>query len=65
MSISATLWGTILLVSSQITSFAYPEADMLGQMGLARSKDMKNMVKFGITVAIACVIYVIIRAFFG
>lgn len=65
LSISATLWGTILLVSSQITSFAYPEADMLGQMGLARSKDMKNMVKFGITVAIACVVYVVIRAFFG
>jgi H+/gluconate symporter-like permease len=65
LGVSATLWGTILLVSSQITSFAYPEADMLGQMGLARSKDMKSMVKFGITVAIACVIYVMIRAFFG
>lgn len=65
LGISGTLWATILLVSSQITSFAYPEADMLGQMGLARSKDIKNMVKFGITVAIACVVYVIIRGFFG
>ncbi|WP_101696911.1 GntT/GntP/DsdX family permease [Clostridium minihomine] len=65
LGVSATLWGTILLVASQITSFAYPEADMLGQMGLARSKDMKNMVKFGVTVAICCIIYVFIRSLFG
>ena len=65
LGMSTTLWATIMLVGSQITSFAYPEADMLGQMGLARSKDMKNMVKFGVTMTICCVIYVLIRSFFG
>lgn len=65
IGMSATLWGTILLVGSQITSFAYPEADMLGQMGLARSKDLKNMVKFGVSITIVTVIYVGIRAIFG
>ncbi|NMB27901.1 MAG: TRAP transporter large permease subunit [Tissierellia bacterium] len=65
LGISSTLWGMILLVGSQITSFAYPEADMLGQMGLARSKDLKNMVKFGITVTVATILLVFIRSFFG
>lgn len=65
LGMSATLWGTIMLVGSQITSFAYPEADMLGQMGLARSKDLKNMVKFGVAMTIACLIYVLVRSFFG
>ncbi|MBZ2174183.1 hypothetical protein K8M07_02870 [Schnuerera sp. xch1] len=65
LGISTTLWALILLVGSQITSFAYPEADMLGQMGLARSKDLKNMVKFGITLTIATVILVLIRSIFS
>lgn len=65
IGISTTLWAMTLLVGSQITSFAYPEADMLGQMGLARSKDLKNMVKFGITLTISTIILVVIRSFFG
>ena len=65
IGMSTGLWATILLVGSQITSFAYPEADMMGQMGLARSKDLKNMVKFGVTITAVTVIYVGIRAMFG
>jgi hypothetical protein len=65
MGVTPSLWALILLVSGQITSFAYPEADMMGQMGLARSKDMKNLVKFGITVTICSTILVVIRSFFG
>nr|WP_312576547.1 Na+/H+ antiporter NhaC family protein [Sedimentibacter sp.] len=65
LNMSSTLWGMVLLVGSQITSFAYPEADMLGQMGLARSKDMKNMVKFGVTITVCTLLLVVIRAFFG
>lgn len=65
LGMSTTLWATIMLVGSQITSFAYPEADMLGQMGLARSKDMKNMVKFGVTMTVCCLAYVLVRSFFG
>lgn len=65
LGISTGLWAMILLIGSQITSFAYPEADMLGQMGLARSKDLKNMVKFGVTVVIFNILLVFIRSFFG
>lgn len=65
LQIPATLWALILLVAGQITSFAYPEADMLGQMGLARSKDMKNLVKYGITVTVASIILVVVMSFFA
>lgn len=64
LSISPSLWALILLVAGQITSFAYPEADMIGQMGLARSKDMKNLVKYGIIVTIGSVILVVIKSCF-
>jgi len=63
VGISMGLWALILLVGSQITSFAYPEADMLGQMGLARSKDLKSMVKLGITIVAVNIAAVIIAVF--
>ncbi len=65
LGVSSGLWAMILLIGSQITSFAYPEADMLGQMGLARSKDLKNMVKLGVVVVVANLILVLIRSFIG
>ena len=64
LNVSPSLWALILLVAGQITSFAYPEADMIGQMGLARSKDMKNLVKYGIIVTIGSVILVVIKSCF-
>ena len=39
------LWGMIVLIGSQITSYAYPGIDMIGQMGLARSNNVKAMLK--------------------
>ena len=65
LSISPSLWAIILLVSGQITSFAYPEADMIGQMGLARSKDIKNLVKYGVIVTVCSVILVIVMSLFA
>lgn len=65
LGVSSSLWALILLVAGQITSFAYPEADMIGQMGLARSKDMKNLVTYGIIVTICSIILVVVRSFFG
>jgi len=65
MGISMTLWALILLVSGQITSFAYPEADMIGQMGLARSKDVKTMVKYGLTVVLFATILVLVMSIFN
>lgn len=64
LGITPSLWALILLVSGQITSFAYPEADMMGQLGLARSKDVKNLVKFGITVTVCATFLVIVRSVF-
>ncbi|HKM01406.1 MAG TPA: Na+/H+ antiporter NhaC family protein [Sedimentibacter sp.] len=63
LNITPSFWALILLVSGQITSFAYPEADMIGQMGLARSKDMKNLVKFGVTVTVCSIILVVAISF--
>ena len=45
MGISMQLWVLIVLVGHQITSFAYPGLDMIGQMGLAHAKDVKPMLK--------------------
>lgn len=59
-----TLWAIVLLVGSQITSFAYPTGDMVGQMGLARSKDLKSLVKNGIIITIISLLYVAAFAFF-
>ncbi|HHW54576.1 MAG: Na+/H+ antiporter NhaC family protein [bacterium] len=58
------LWAAILLIGSQMTSFAYPGADMLGQMGLARSKDIKSMVKLGLTIVAATIAYVLVYSLF-
>ena len=45
LGVSMELWAAIVLVGSQITSFAYPGADMIGQMGLAHASDIKPMMK--------------------
>ncbi|KAJ50985.1 H+/gluconate symporter-like permease [Clostridium tetanomorphum] len=58
-----TLWAIVLLVGSQITFFAYPTGDMVGQMGLARSKDLKSMVKNGLVITVLNLLYVAIVAF--
>lgn len=62
INLPMTIWGTVLLIGSQITSFAYPTGDMIGQMGLAHSKDLKSMIKNGIFVTIVMIIYIIVRA---
>lgn len=58
------LWALVLLVGSQITFFAYPTGDMVGQMGLARSKDLKSMIKNGLLITFLTCMFVIIRALF-
>ena len=63
LRVSLGLWALILLISGQITSFAYPEADMIGQMGLARSKDVKSLVKYGLTVVAFSLVLVVIMSF--
>lgn len=62
LSIPTGLWAAILLVGSQMTSFAYPGSSMLGQMGLARSKDIKTMVQQGLVLVAATIVYVVVYA---
>lgn len=62
LGLPAELWSLVLLVGSQITFFAYPTGDMVGQMGLARSKDLKSMIKNGLIITALSIIYVVIRA---
>ncbi len=63
MSIPMGLWALVLLVGSQITSFAYPTGDMVGQMGLARSSSLKPMLKNGMMISIFTILYVVLRGF--
>lgn len=65
VGVSMGLWAAILLVGSQITSFAYPGGDMIGQMGLARSKDVKSMMLLGYTIIPLTLLVVIAMAWLG
>jgi hypothetical protein len=48
LGLSASAWVAVLLVSSQLDWFGpFPNADMIGQMGLARSKDLRRMMYNG------------------
>lgn len=62
LSMDMRLWAMVLLVGSQLTSFAYPGVDMLGEMGLARSNDIKSMLKLGYAIIIMILIVIIIAS---
>jgi TRAP-type C4-dicarboxylate transport system permease large subunit len=64
INLPMVIWGTVLLIGSQITSFAYPTGDMIGQMGIARSKDIKSMIRNGVSITIVMIVYMFIRALF-
>lgn len=62
LSMDLRLWAMVLLVGSQLTSFAYPGVDMLGEMGLARSNDIKSMLKLGYAIIVMILLVVIIAS---
>lgn len=62
LNVPMTLWVAVLLIGSQMTSFAVPEGDMQGQMGLARSDDLKAVLCNGWLIVLFTVIYVVVRA---
>lgn len=41
LNIAMPIWGMVVLVGCQVTFFVTPTVDMVGQMGLARSKNIK------------------------
>jgi len=59
------LWALALIAASRITSVIYPAGNMIGQMGLAHSDDVKSMLKVGWTVAGVVMAFISIYAFFG
>lgn len=62
LGIGLPLYTTVLLLGSQITSFAYPGADMMAEMGLARSNHIQSMIINGLVVTVSMLLYVTIRA---
>ncbi len=60
--IPMTVWAIVLLIGSQMTSFAFPEGDMQGQMGLARSDDLISVLQNGWLIVFFTTIYAVVRA---
>ncbi len=61
LNIPMGIWAAVLLIGSQMTSFAIPEGDMQGQMGLARSNDLKAMLCNGWIIVFFTIVYVVVR----
>lgn len=62
LAVQMDIWALVVLVGCQITFFVTPTVDMVGNMGLARSKDIKAMLKNGWFITIVTFVYVLIRA---
>lgn len=60
--IPTSIYIMVLIVGSQMTELLYPIGDTLGAMGIARSRDLKSMVIFGIVVTIVVVLFVVLRS---
>ena len=65
LGVPLPLFLTMLLIGSQITSFAYPGADMVTEMGLARSEHLKSLIINGWVVTGVMIVYVFIRTLMG
>lgn len=60
-----TVWATAILAATRITGSVYPTANLAGQMGIARSTNMKDALKICWFGAAALWVWVIIWAFVG
>lgn len=64
--LSMNVWALVILIGSQMTSFAYPGLDMITAMGTARSSDMESLCKHGWiitgTVLVICLIFSVLFA---
>lgn len=65
MGVAMPLYYTMLIIGSQITSFAYPGADMMTEMGLARSTHLKSMIVNGWVITGVMIVYLLVRAIIG
>ncbi|MCC2625166.1 MAG: permease [Burkholderiales bacterium] len=60
MQLSMTTFAFSILLATRITNFAYPGANMFAAMGFAESKNIKAMIKNGLTVTMVQVIFLVI-----
>ncbi len=65
LGVGLPLYISMLLIGSQITSFAYPGADMMTEMGLARSNHLKSLIINGWVVTAVMIVYMLIRSLLG
>lgn len=65
LNLPMEMWTIALIAASRITTSVYPTANMVGQMGLARSKNIKAMLYGGWAVSISAFIYITIWSFIG
>lgn len=59
------MWAIALIAASRITTNVYPTANMVGQMGIARSKNIKAMLISGWTVSMAVLVYIFLWSYVG
>lgn len=59
------MWAIALIAASRITTNVYPTANMVGQMGIARSKNIKAMLISGWCVSMAILVYIFLWSFIG
>ena len=65
LGVPMSTWVFVLLLSSQLDFFAIPAGDMVGQLGIARSRDLRSMVINGWVVSLAIFGLVVVRSFTG
>ena len=59
------MWAIALIAASRITTNVYPTANMVGQMGIARSKNIKAMLISGWCVSMVILVYIFLWSFIG
>lgn len=57
-----SLFALMILAGSQLTDFLYPVSDTLMNMGIARSKDLKRMIYFGVFATGVCLVVITFMA---
>ncbi|MCX7971222.1 MAG: Na+/H+ antiporter NhaC family protein [Negativicutes bacterium] len=60
MQLPVVTFAFSMLLATRITNFAYPGANMFAAMGFAESKNVKAMIRNGLTVAAVQVVFLIV-----
>lgn len=64
-NIPMEIWAIALIAASRITTSIYPTANMVGQMGIARTDNLKWMLFGGWAVSLTALLYIIVWSFVG